>query len=264
MRDSRLAFSLLLRQWVHLGFVVIQGWDDKFLPFEEVAPEILSVSSQFRRENYHQLWTQCPFVLAPGPLQHTEQFLSRFQPEVRRLIRCMIMDVSWADLTPEVLSIIERDAAVLKKSKRDGDAWAACVQVYLARIWREKLAWIRDNSNAEEVRILSIRLSSEPGSVLTNDPARLCRKMIIFRNTRLNEVMNGIDGTNPQVDCYGAADQSLAECMRYAEDQVFRRISQRVRTVSWKYAKSWIRQFALKGYINFAQQLHEVDGLTAT
>ncbi|KAI4160549.1 MAG: hypothetical protein LQ342_005656 [Letrouitia transgressa] len=265
MQDRDFALDLFFAQWLNHCNIISNGWRDCFLPFDKVTPGYLSVSSQFRRENCHEFWTQCEFVLPPGPLEHTEQYFSRILPKNKRLIRYVAIDISWTDLTPEVLSTIEQDAAVSKKSNYNGVAWGACVKVYLARIWREKLAWIRDHSNAKRVRIMSRKLvvpNSEAS--VTHDLGALCRKIMVFRDTTLSEVMSGIDGTTPQIDCYGWADEVIADCMRDAESLVFELIAHHVSTVNWKFAKAWIRQFSLyKGEFDFSGERYEVNGSTA-
>ncbi|KAI4209253.1 MAG: hypothetical protein LQ351_007791 [Letrouitia transgressa] len=265
-REGRgVATGLVLGMWSNHCSVILNGWSDCFLPFDKVTPGYLSVSSEFRRETYHEFWTQSEFVLPPGPLEHTEHYFSRFQPEHRQLIRRIAIDISWTDLTPEVLSIIEQHAAVAKAANPDPTVWGACVAMFLATIWRGKLAWIRDHSNAKEVRIMSRKLvhPSNGDAGMLNRGA-LCSKMMVFRDTSLSEIMNGIDCATPCVDCYGSADEVLADCMRNAEGRVLHIIAYHVVTVSWNFAKAWIRQFSLyNGEFDFDGELYEVNGPTA-
>ncbi|KAI4113195.1 MAG: hypothetical protein LQ338_008219 [Usnochroma carphineum] len=221
----------------------------------DVAPHFLSVCRTAYEEGHPLFYSQNTFQIPPGPLSVTKQYFDGLQPEHRRLIRKVVLNISLVDLTVETMDAIEsqlraRDVA-RGRLPHDGsvDDWVAPIVYNIISVWRSKIAWLRDWTWLGEVSICSFPIRSSDHLLACGCPSDL----VSWKGSgvQLPHVLKGIGPAEPHtpvMDCYGQCDTAFAEQMRRAESHLWKKVQLMIFRFGWKCSKALVRRLAYERY----------------
>lgn len=108
---------------------------------------LLATNKQFYQETHGIYWSANEFHLARGDYRNSEAFFENILPEHIALIEDLTIDMSLADLTPQLLQHLEwkifndqGGRLPHDDSSRDWGYWASML---LREIWIEKICWVQ-------------------------------------------------------------------------------------------------------------------------
>lgn len=249
---SRIAFGILWEVIESYLTVLVGDTASLCVPALEVAPHFLSVCRTAYEEGHAIFYSQNTFYLPYGPLSHTKGYFDQLQPDHRKLIRKLVLDITIWDLDVTAFDEIEnqlRSKDVVKgrlppdKSVED---WVPPIAYNLISTWRSKLAWLRDWTWLEEV-VISSYLSRPMDNFITNFPNVSPGFAIRQGGATLTDFLKGIGPAEahcPVLDCYCDCNDFFGLWMRCVEAYTWALLQKMIRTFGWKCSKALIRRFA--------------------
>ncbi|KAL8934490.1 MAG: hypothetical protein Q9211_005197 [Gyalolechia sp. 1 TL-2023] len=229
------------------------------VPALDVGPHFLSVCRAAYEEGHAMFYSHNTFYLPHGPLSYTKGYFDQLQPDHRKLIRKMAVEITIWDLDIAAFDEIEnqlRSKDIVKgrlppdKSVED---WVAPIAYNLISSWRSKLAWLRDWTWVEEV-VVSSYLSSPLGTFVTNFPNISPGFRVRIGGKTLPDFLNGIGPAEPHcpvMDCYRDCDKFFGLWMQCVEAYTWALLQKMISTFGWKCSKALIRRFAYDSTVFF-------------
>ena len=113
---------------------------------------LLATNKQFYEETHGIYWSANNFHLARGDYRNSQAFFENISPEHIALIEDITIDISLADLTPQLLQHLERMLLCndlrgrLFRDDSTGE-WGFWASMLLRSIWKEKICWVQKRFN---------------------------------------------------------------------------------------------------------------------
>lgn len=177
---------------------------------------LLATNKQFHQETRSIYWSTNNFHLPRGDYRNSEAFLQNISPEHIGLLKTINIDLSLADLTPQLLQYLERKAY----GDQDGrlprnhfsSYWGLVASSLLREIWEEKIRWVQKCFN--HVSDIFITCFEDP---VTD---------FLFPGNKLKDEIAGFCEQRAHNTCTGLILQFATGCARV-------RVQDRVQRIGW-------------------------------
>ncbi|KAL8669429.1 MAG: hypothetical protein Q9168_005976 [Polycauliona sp. 1 TL-2023] len=212
------------------------------------VPRCLTTCRTVFEEGLPLFYSKNVFFMNYGPLSISKDYFDGLQPKHKRLIRHMVLNIHWCDLTNEAFDQIEdqlraRDVAGGRLPPDFSvEDWVAPIVYQVVAIWRSKLAWLRDWTWLEDL-VINLFLSTEKVlEGLSSDGVSLK-----IAGDHLPVILEGIGPVEPRcpvMDCYKECSVYFAERMRLHEEFLWVFFTAMIAAMGWKCTKAVIRKKA--------------------
>ena len=118
---------------------------------------LLATNKQFYQETYCIYWSINNFHLPRGDYRHSQAFFENISPKHIALIDAINIDLSLADLTPQLLQYLERNLYDDRGGRlRPDDStreWSSSTSELLRQTWEEKFSWMQRHFSHAKILI---------------------------------------------------------------------------------------------------------------
>lgn len=210
------------------------------------VPRCLSTCRTVYEEGHELFYSKNIFFMSYGPLSTSKDYYDGLQTKHKRLIRHMVIELHWCDLTNEAFGYIEdqlraKDVARGRLPPDDSlEDWLGPVVYQLMSIWRSKLAWLQDWTWLQDLEIHSC-LRARKGQDDLLPPIESFK----VPGEHLPSFLKGIGPVEPHcpvVDCYKECNSVFAEQMRIQEEFMWTIFTWMIGASGWKCTKAMIRK----------------------
>ncbi|KAL8767020.1 MAG: hypothetical protein Q9209_006374 [Squamulea sp. 1 TL-2023] len=228
-------------------YYVLLSYIVNYIPINNATPHVLSTCRTAYNEGREMFYSKNTFVIPHGPLLNSKVCFDRLQPQDKRLIRHLVLDLNILDLSIEAFDDIEgqlraKDVAQGKLPRDDSiEDWVAPVVYNITSTWRSKLAWLQDWSWLEDLEIYSfLRIGFHDIPYIRD---------FKLQGHCLKEFLKGIGPMEPHcpvMDCYKDCNSMFAKQMRLQESFIWTLVTIMIGAFGWKGTKAIIRSKALE------------------
>ena len=183
---------------------------------------LLATNKQLYQETHGIYWSANNFHLARGDYRNSQAFFENISPEHIALIEEITIDISLADLTPQLLQHLERkvyddlDGRLPRDDfSRDWGFWASML---LRSIWKEKICWVQKHFN--HVPYIFITCFEDP------------KTDFLFHGNQLEGQIKGFCERREQQQ-----DTSIGFILKWAIGCADARVRDRVQQIGWDNVK---------------------------
>ena len=161
----RLYLRSIYGQYTYYG-----AWDREFVnktpsnakQGPRMAVGLLAASKRAYRDSCGIYWSTNNFTLAHGSYKHSEYYFDNISPAHIALIRCIVVNLSIADLTQTIIRYVEHGSRQMNSgmtiSNDDHMRWGQLATNQLRFMWVQKLQWARKAfSHVDKVAVVCFR-----------------------------------------------------------------------------------------------------------